>query len=54
MLTSGLDRVLEVEKDLPFDEWISEAVASVEIKDYRCPSYRPPKERKKQEAKKTE
>lgn len=49
-----LDRVLEVEKDLPFDEWIPEAVASVEVKDYRCPSYRPPKERKKQEAKKTE
>lgn len=43
-----LDRVLEVEKDLPFDEWIPEAVASVEVKDYRCPSYRPPKERKKQ------
>ena len=31
-----------------------EAVASVEVKDYRCPSYRPPKERKKQDAKKTE
>lgn len=45
-----LDRVLEVEKDLPFDKWIPEAVASVEVKDYRCPSYRPPKERKKQEA----
>lgn len=41
-----LDRVLEVEKDLPFDEWIPKAVASVEVKDYRCPSYRPPKERK--------
>lgn len=41
-----LDRVLEVEKDLPFDEWIPEAVASVEVKDYRCPSYRPSKERK--------
>ena len=49
-----LERVLKVEKDLPFDEWINEAVASVEVKDYRCPSYRPPKERKKQDAKKTE
>lgn len=49
-----LERVLEVEKGLPFDEWINEAVASVEVKDYRCPSYRPPKERKKQDAKKTE
>ena len=49
-----LERVLEVEKGLPFDEWINEAVVSVEVKDYRCPSYRPPKERKKQDAKKTE
>ncbi len=40
-----LPRVEEVEAGLPFDQWIAEAVDAVEIKDYRCPSYRPPKVR---------
>jgi tRNA uracil 4-sulfurtransferase len=42
-----LPRVEEVEAELPFDNWIAAAVEQVEIKDYKCPSYKPPKERKK-------
>ncbi len=41
-----LPRVEEVESELPFDQWIAEAVAAVEVHDYRCPSYRPPKAKK--------
>lgn len=41
-----LERVLEAEKDLPMEQWIAEAVEAVEIKDYKCPSYKPPKQRK--------
>lgn len=35
-----LATVIEVEKKLPYDTWIPEIVANVEIHDYRCPAYR--------------
>lgn len=40
-----LDRVLEVEKDLPIDEWMSEVMDALEVYDYACPSYKPPKKK---------
>jgi thiamine biosynthesis protein ThiI len=32
--------VLKAEQDLPIDTWIEEAMESLEVHDYRCPSYR--------------
>lgn len=40
-----LSRVEEVEAQLPFSQWVAEALGAVEVKDYRCPSYRPSKTR---------
>ena len=40
-----LSRVEEVEAQLPFAQWVAEALGAVEVKDYRCPSYRPSKTR---------
>lgn len=40
-----LARVLEVEAELPFDEWIPEIVAASESHDYRNPAWRPAKKR---------
>lgn len=40
-----LPKVLAAEEGLPMDEWVEEALASVDIHDYRCPSYKPPKNR---------
>ena len=36
--------VLKAEEELPLSEWIEEALAGLEIHDYRCPSYRRPKQ----------
>ena len=36
--------VLKAEEELPLSEWIEEALAELEIHDYRCPSYRRPKQ----------
>lgn len=42
-----LDKVLEIEATLPFEQWIDEVMESLEVHDYKCPSYKRPKERKK-------
>lgn len=44
-----LSEVLEAESQLPLDEWIPEIVASAEVHDYRCPSYKPKRKRKDNE-----
>lgn len=41
-----LDKVEEAERDLPIEQWVAEAVESVEYHDYDCPSYRPPREKR--------
>ncbi len=38
-----LENVLAAEEALPLENWIEEIVASVEIRDYACPSYKPKK-----------
>ena len=38
-----LDKVEAAEADLPIDEWVQEAIAAAEPRDYRCPAYKPPK-----------
>lgn len=38
-----LSVVLEVERTLPLERWVSEIIEAVEIRDYACPAYRPRK-----------
>ena len=35
--------VMKAEEGLPIEAWIDEVMDSLEVHDYRCPSYRPPK-----------
>ncbi len=35
-----LSVVLDIEKDLPYDQWIPEIMELAEIHEYRCPSYK--------------
>ncbi len=35
-----MDEVLSAESKLPYDEWISEIVASAEVHEYKCPAYK--------------
>lgn len=36
-----MDAVLEAESAYPIEKWIDELVESADVKDYRCPSYKP-------------
>ena len=40
-----LDQVLQAEAAFPIDEWVEALADSAEVRDYRCPAYKPRKRR---------